>query len=85
MVQVDDKVLLQRLFHVFLSSNLSMIVASIDGRGTGFRGDKWVLHLYCDFPFFPNLSVTYFKNSFKFTVYRDLGRYETIDQLRAGK
>lgn len=38
--QVADHVLLSSLSLVFLCSNLSVIVAKVDGRGTGFRGDK---------------------------------------------
>jgi dipeptidyl aminopeptidase/acylaminoacyl peptidase len=60
--QVANRTLLSSLPLVYLCSNLSMIVAKVDGRGTGFRGDR-----------------------FKFSVYKNLGHFETIDQIRAGR
>jgi dipeptidyl aminopeptidase/acylaminoacyl peptidase len=60
--QVADRSLLSSLSLVYLCSNLSLIVAKVDGRGTGFRGDN-----------------------FKYAVYKNLGHFETIDQIRAGR
>jgi dipeptidyl aminopeptidase/acylaminoacyl peptidase len=60
--QVANVSLLSSLSLVFLCSNLSAIVAKVDGRGTGFRGDN-----------------------FKYAVYKNLGYFETIDQIRAGR
>lgn len=38
--QVSETSMLNSLSHLFFVSNLSIILASVDGRGTGFRGNK---------------------------------------------
>ena len=57
--QVADRSLLSSLSLVYLCSNLSLIVAKVDGRGTGFRGDKYepyssVITSYIQFAFMCN-------------------------------
>ena len=38
--QVDSQFVLNSLSRIYLVSNLSVVLASVDGRGTGFQGDK---------------------------------------------
>ena len=38
--QVDESSIVLSLSHIFYVSNLSIILASVDGRGTGYHGDK---------------------------------------------
>ena len=38
--QVDSQFVLNSLSRMYLVSNLSLVLASVDGRGTGFQGDK---------------------------------------------
>ena len=56
--QVADRSLLSSLSLVYLCSNLSLIVAKVDGRGTGFRGDKYE----------PYSSVTVFKEKIRLNL-----------------
>lgn len=89
-----------------------MIIVKVDGRGTGFRGDKsdsaHDLPSYyndrpsCrnDWPSCRNATVLFanmnhaslyqsyihsLHTSFKYSVYKNLGHFETIDQIRAGR
>ncbi|KAL5479676.1 hypothetical protein EMCRGX_G023232 [Ephydatia muelleri] len=50
------------LWQLYFVSNLNLLLVSVDGRGTGFRGDN-----------------------FMDVVYRQLGLYETVDQIRAAR
>ena len=42
-LQAQQTSVLSSLFPMYLSSALDAIVVRVDGRGTGFRGDKWVI------------------------------------------
>ncbi|XP_019850892.1 PREDICTED: prolyl endopeptidase FAP-like [Amphimedon queenslandica] len=59
---IGEVAVTSRLFIAYLASEFDMMVVSVDGRGTGFRGD-----------------------SFKHSVYRQLGQLETVDQLRGAR
>jgi dipeptidyl aminopeptidase/acylaminoacyl peptidase len=59
---IGDVAVTNRLSIAYFSSHLNMVIVSVDGRGTGFRGNK-----------------------FKFSVYHQLGRLETEDQLKAAR